>query len=122
MLSRMLNKAGYEAEVVDPRGWTLVGIKSRQEMYLADMADYYDLIIGLHPDEALKDVVLSAKSRPVLVVPCCNFWDRDQKLGAKPLIEAIEGFYEAEGIGFETVELGFRGPKNTAILAHPEKL
>ena len=86
------------------------------------MADYYDLIIGLHPDDALREVVLSAKSRPILVVPCCNFWDKSQKLGTKPLIEAIEQFYKSEGIRYETVELGFKGPKNVAILAQPRSV
>ena len=56
MLARLLNKRGYEAEVIDPRGWTLVGVDSRKEAYRADMADYYDLIVGLHPDEALREV------------------------------------------------------------------
>ncbi len=43
MLARQLNKSGYEAEVIDPRGWTLVGVPNRKEEYTSDMADYYDL-------------------------------------------------------------------------------
>lgn len=80
MLARLLNKRGYVAEVIDPRGWTLVGVPSRQEEYLAGMADYYDLIVGLHPDQTLRDVVMSALHRSVFVVPWCNFWSSTEKL------------------------------------------
>ena len=50
------------------------------------MAGFYDLTIGLHPDKAIRDVVEFAKIRPVLVVPCCNFWDRTKKLGTKEMV------------------------------------
>jgi hypothetical protein len=36
---------------------------SRPEEYRADMAGYYDVVIGLHPDEALREVVSSAQVR-----------------------------------------------------------
>jgi hypothetical protein len=53
MLTRILRKRfGFEAEVVDPRGWTLKGVPARAVNYDASMADYYDLVVGLHPDEA----------------------------------------------------------------------
>ena len=72
MLARLLAKRhNLEAEVVDPRGWRLKGVSGREEEYTAAMADYYDLVIGLHPDQALREVVLSAervagRRRPVL--------------------------------------------------------
>lgn len=116
MLARLLNKRGYEAEVVDPRGWTLVGVADRQAEYTADMADYYDLVVGLHPDEALREVVASAATRPVVVVPCCNFWDRTTKLGKDELLHAIEADCQAKGISVERRELPFKGPKNVALI------
>ena len=80
MLARRLRKRhNIDCDVVDPRGWVLRGVSSRAEEYRADMAGYYDVIIGLHPDDALREVVNSARVRPVLVVPCCNFWLRDTK-------------------------------------------
>jgi hypothetical protein len=120
MLSRVLRKKyGLEAEVVDPRGWTLKGVPARAACYAATMADYYDLIIGLHPDEATREVVESAAVRDVLVVPCCNFWDRDAKLGQEELIAAIAGYHQARGGRYERVELAFRGPKNQALILLP---
>ena len=117
MLSRLLNKHGYKAEVIDPRGWTLTGITSRQEEYLSSMADYYDLIVGLHPDEALHQVIESAKVRPVLVVPCCNFWDRTRKLGRDELLAEIEDYFTENKIPFTKVSFGFKGPNNRGFIA-----
>jgi hypothetical protein len=72
MLTRILRKRyGFEAEVIDPRGWTLTGVPARAELYTPAMADYYHLVVGLHPDQALRDVVESAGKVAVLVVPCC---------------------------------------------------
>jgi hypothetical protein len=118
MLSRILKKKHQiESEVIDPRGWALRGVVSRCEEFSADMADYYDLIIGLHPDQALRQVVLSARSRPVLVIPCCNFWSEDERLGRDALLAAIEVFHrEAHGGHCEKIVLGFRGPYNRGLL------
>ena len=87
MLSRILNKKyNYYTEVIDPRHYQIVGVKNRECEYKSDMAGFYDLTIGLHPDKAIRDVVEFAKIRPVLVVLCCNFWDRTKKLGTKEMV------------------------------------
>ena len=123
MLTRILRKRfGFEAEVIDPRGWTLNGVPSRTENYDASMADYYDLVVGLHPDEALRSVVESAAESPVLVVPCCNFWSRDAKLGRDELMDAIVDFHRTRQGGVERVVLGFKGPKNHALILLPPDL
>jgi len=82
------------------------------------MADYYDVIIGLHPDDALREVVNSARVRSVVVVPCCNFWLRDTKLGQDELLDAIEKYHAAHGVS-ERVVLDFRGPHNRALVLQP---
>ncbi|HMS92568.1 MAG TPA: hypothetical protein PJ993_03480 [Candidatus Saccharibacteria bacterium] len=116
LLSRLLNKRGYEAEVIDSRGWTMVGVAGRKVEYAADMADYYDLIVGLHPDEALRPVVESAKTRPIIVVPCCNFWDKSKKLGRDALLDEIENYFKNNDIKFERVTFDFKGPQNLGLL------
>lgn len=119
LLARVLaKKYNYRSEVIDPRGWVLKGVHSRCAEFTPDMAAYYDLVVGLHPDEALRPVVESALVRPVVVVPCCNFWS-PERLGAKALIEAIESFYRLHGVRCERIELGFLPPKNIALVAHP---
>ncbi|MBR3505089.1 MAG: hypothetical protein IKO07_12735 [Clostridia bacterium] len=117
MLARILNKKyNYDAEVIDPRQYQVVGVKNRACEYRSDMAGFYDLIIGLHPDEAVREVVESARIRPVLVVPCCNFWDRNKKLGAKEMIAEISKWLDENEIRHEIVTFDFKGPKNIGIL------
>jgi hypothetical protein len=54
----------------------------------------------------------------VILVPCCNFWS-EQKLGRDELVAAVEEFYCREGVLFERVTFGFRGPKNVGIVSRP---
>lgn len=116
LLSRILTKKyNYECEVIDPRGFVLKGVANRPCEYTADMAGFYDLVVGLHPDEATRPVVESAKTTPILVVPCCNFWDTTRKLGAKALVEEIEKYLDEQHIPYSEVTFPFKGPKNVGI-------
>ena len=116
MLSRVLaKKYGYEPEVIDPRGWALRGVQNRAEQYEATMASYYDLVVGLHPDEAIRPVVESALQCPTIVIPCCNFWDRSTRLGRDALIDALAEYYESQKINYEKIVFKFAGPKNIGI-------
>ena len=119
LLCRILRKKhNYDCEVVDPRGWTLKGIPNREEEFNASMADYYDLIVGLHPDEATRAVAAAAQERPAILIPCCNFWS-EEKLGRDELVEAIEGHYQECGVSYERVVFPFKGPKNVGIISKP---
>ena len=119
MLCRILRKKyNYDCEVIDPRGWTLKGVPGRAVALAPSEADYYDLIVGLHPDEATHSVVHAALVRPAILIPCCNFWS-DEKLGRDELIEAIEGYYTKHGVRFERVTFPFRGPKNIGLVSEP---
>jgi hypothetical protein len=120
MLTRILRKRyGFEAEVIDPRGWALKGVPTRAEAYTPAMADYYDLVVGLHPDQALRSVVESAAKVAVLVMPCCNFWTRDSRLGRHELIEQISAFHHSHGGMSEQVTLAFNGPANHGLILRP---
>lgn len=122
MLCRILKKKyNFEPEVIDPRGYTLVGVANRKEEYSADIADYYDLIVGLHPDEALKEIVLSTLIRPVILIPCCNFWTKEKKLGRDALLEEIEKFYVSHNIKYQRVIFDFEEPKNIGLVSQPLK-
>ena len=119
MLTRILNKKyNYDCEVIDTRHYQVVGVKNRECEYKSEMASFYDLIIGLHPDEAIRDVVESAKVRPVLVLPCCNFWDRTKKLGTKEMVEEICKWLKENNIKYEVITFNFKGPKNIGILTY----
>jgi len=120
MLARVLTKRhGYAAEVIDPRGWALRGVAARTATFGSSDATYYDLVVGLHPDEATRAVAEAASVRPVVLVPCCNFWDRSRRLGRNALIDAIAHDYRTRHVDCEVVELGFRGPMNRALVSTP---
>ena len=120
MLTRILNKKyNYQAEVVDPRGWTLVGVPSRKEEFNSQIAAFYDLIIGLHPDEATRSVVEAALIRPAIIIPCCNFWDRSKKLGREAMLAELSKFYDEHNIKYERVEFAFKSTKNIGLVSEP---
>jgi hypothetical protein len=119
MLARILAKQyRYEAEVIDPRVWVLRGVKHQASAFDPAFATYYDLIIGLHPDGALREVAQAALLRPAIVVPCCNFWS-EAKLGQAELIDQIEQYYALHGVQYERVEFPFKGPKNIGLVSAP---
>ena len=119
MLCRVLRKKyNCECEVVDPRGWTLKGVPGRAAELDRSLAAYYDLIVGLHPDEATRAVAQAALVRPAILIPCCNFWS-EEKLGRDELVEAIAHYYREHGVSFERVEFSFKGPKNVGLVSEP---
>lgn len=119
MLCRILRKKySYDCEVVDPRGGTLKGVPHRAVELDPSLAEYYDLVVGLHPDEATRPVAQAALVRPAVLIPCCNFWS-DEKLSQDELIGAIELYYRRHGVTFERIEFDFRGPKNIGIVSDP---
>lgn len=119
MLTRILSKKGnFDCELIDPRPTVLKGIRHRQETFSADMAEYYDLLIGLHPDHALRELAKSAIIKPVILIPCCNFWDEETR-GTEELLSVIEEYYRQNSVIFERVALCFKGPKNIAIVSRP---
>jgi hypothetical protein len=120
MLSKILKKKyNYESEVIDPRKYQLVGVSNRQEEYKSEMASYYDLIIGLHPDEATKSVVESALTTKTLIIPCCNFWNQTKKLGRDALLSEIAKYYDENKIKYEKAIFEFKGPKNIGFITTP---
>jgi hypothetical protein len=120
MLARLLRKRlNLEAEVIDPRGHRMKNVPGHEAPFFAETASYYDLVVGLHPDQATQAIVKSALVTRTLIVPCCNFWDRSQRLGTPALLDAIEAFYRRHGVSYERVELAFAKPKNIAFVTHP---
>ena len=119
MLTRILNKKyNYSAEVVDPRSWTLKGVPNRQAKFNSKLADYYDLIIGLHPDAATRSVVESALVKPVLIVPCCNFWDKTRKLGREAMLAEFIKYFDEYNVKWERVEFDFSSSKNVGLITY----
>ena len=120
VLSRLLTKKyNYEAEVVDPRHYALVGVKHREALYTPDMAAYYDLIVGLHPDAATRPVAGSDLIRPTGIVPCCNYWDKTRKLNSIAIADEIGKFYGENGVSYQRFQLDFSYPNICLVSAPP---
>lgn len=121
MLCRVLFKKGnYTCEVIDPRGWVLKGVEHQEKEFGPEMASYYDLIVGLHPDEAVRAVARAALLKPTILIPCCNFWS-EEKLGQKELLQKIEDYYRLHAVSFERVVFPFKGPKNIGLVSEPPR-
>ena len=57
ILTRLLTKKkNFACELIDPRRTVLKGIDHRPDQFDPEMADYYDLLVGLHPDGALRQL------------------------------------------------------------------
>jgi hypothetical protein len=120
MLCRLLRKKGFDCEVIDTREHVLKGIRQQQSEFGPEQASYYDLIVGLHPDQALRPVVLSSLHRPTIVVPCCNFWST-QRMGLKQMLSEIEEWYRAHGVSYREVRFDFAGPYNRGFITSPPR-
>lgn len=120
MLTKILRKKyNFDVQVIDTREYVLTGVPHRKEEYKPQMADYYDLIVGLHPDQATRAVAESALIRPTILIPCCNFWDRKEKLEREALLGKIEEFYKKNKITSKRVVFDFEGPKNVGLVSEP---
>ena len=123
MLTRILRKKyNYEAEVVDPRGITLVGVPGIKTLFDKDLAYNYDLIIGLHPDDATRAVAEGATIKPAILIPCCNFWDQTRTLGRDALLDEISKFYDENNVKYRKVTFDFNSSKNIGLVSEPNPL
>ena len=121
MLARILAKRyGYTVEVVDPRPFVLRGVAHRAVAFDPAEAPYYDLLVALHPDQATRAVAVAARSRPAVLIPCCNFW-APERLGQEALLRAIEADFDRHGVTHERVRLDFAGPKHVGLVSRPPR-
>lgn len=81
-LAALLNKAGYNATIIDP---AYKGSQKRLKglFYRDTDVQEYDLLVGLHPDEATAEIIHAAKnsSKHALIVPCCKLGPDATKAG-----------------------------------------
>jgi hypothetical protein len=119
LLTRILRKRyQLHSEVIDPRGWVLKGVPARQIRFEPEQALYYDLVVGLHPDQALRSVVEAAVYRPTFVVPCCNYWS-SSRIGLKEMLDQMEAWYHAHDIAAERRILDLETPYRIAFVTRP---
>lgn len=111
-LTKILNSMGFNSIVIDPRK-IKNNVPHIRSCYKNNMDDDFDLIIGLHPDEATETICHSSK--PFIIVPCCDHWQGIEKHGASNLYITIERFFHKHKIKYQIIYLPITG-KNIAYI------
>jgi hypothetical protein len=120
MLTKILStQYHYAVHVIDPQRNAIDGVESIHADFQPHMAEKYDLVVGLHPDEATKAIVEAALIRPTLLIPCCNYWDETKILEGVDLVEEIERYYQDHSIQCMRHTLPFAKVKNIALTTRP---
>lgn len=122
-LALALANAGKRVSVIDPRRTNLAKADRRriarsgrdlferhESPFDASRAADYDLIVGLHPDGATAEIARASLERPVVVVPCCNYWPG---VTGDPA-EALREFWIEQGISWNEERLPMTG-KNLVL-------
>jgi hypothetical protein len=76
LLSLELAKFGFDCTVIEtnprPQNHSIKNLKGK---FTPQMAANFDLVVGLHPDQATHAICESAKAgHKVVLVPCCFYW------------------------------------------------
>lgn len=75
-LQDALRRRGFKSvTTIDPRRRTVDNRNARgiRALFTPEVAEPFDLLVGLHPNEATDVIIVSAARRqiPFMVVPCC---------------------------------------------------
>ena len=100
-LSLLLVERGYDCSVIDPRKTALSKRERRHSrrqrlaferiraQFQPEMAEGFDLVVGLHPDGATEAICHAALVCPVVLVPCCKYWQGMESHGSPSLVETV---------------------------------
>lgn len=80
-----------------------IAVRRRRKVYHRDMAMHADLVVGYRPDSAAEEMCDGVVHAPVLIVPCCNYWDADQRIEDLVVDRLLE-----HGAGVCTMDFGRR--------------
>ena len=112
-MSTALRKYGFDCTVIDTRK----GAGRCAKFTLAMVTDY-DLLVGLHPDGATETLAQAALSgKPVVIVPCCQFWQGIDSHGATGMVDTIRRYWRKHKIDFWETQLKMNG-KNVVLVAN----
>jgi len=131
-LSFILTQKGYDCTVIDPRKTNLskkerqisqrkgIQFKRIRSKFHSEMADDYDLVIGLHPDQATEEICRAAQFKPTIIVPCCKYWDGIESHGSASLPDTIRKFFRRNKIEWWETLLKMNG-KNLVFVTQPKE-
>lgn len=131
-LSFILAQEGYKCTIIDPRNTDLsknerrmrsrkgIRFKRIRKEFTPEMAGNFDLIIGLHPDEATEAICQAAKTKPVVLIPCCRYWRGIESHGSPSMAKTIRRFFRNNKIEWWETLLKMNG-KNLVFVTRGEK-
>lgn len=109
-LNERLTKNGNIVTTIDPVFDVNSSVYGIKDFYHERMASGYDLIVGLHPDEATESIVYSAKFKPIVIVPCCKHWEgREMKARRHSIESTIRKYFEFLDIPYSEEKLDISG-------------
>lgn len=119
-LSKELVKYGFECTVIDPRHNQMPGLKAMHRKFDHSLARKFDLVVGLHPDEATEELcVVAASGVRTVIVPCCNMWRGIENHGSGSLANTIRLYLGKHNVDWWETILPMNG-KNLAFVANRE--
>ena len=72
-LNKELTKKGYRVTTFDKRNNNTTGVTFKKQFFNEKSPGKYDLLVGMHPDQATDVIITEAAKRnvPFAIVPCC---------------------------------------------------
>lgn len=120
-LSKELAQYGFECTVIDPRHDQMPSLKAMHRKFDRRLAKKFDLIIGLHPDEATEELCVTAASGArVVIIPCCNMWRGIENHGSGSLANTIRKYFQQHNVDWWETLLPITG-KNLVFVANRER-
>jgi hypothetical protein len=117
-LSKCLTQAGFDCTVIDPcHPHPQKNVRRIKGCFVENMAVDYDLLIGLHPDEATEPICKAAKlyRKPAVIVPCCNHFSGEWKMRSGDTPTVVKMYLESIHVQFRYAYLKMKG-MNVAFL------
>jgi len=110
-LNDILSVREYEVVTFDPNlRMKYPNRKGQAVRFYADIALAFDLVVGMHPDQATEEIVYATKHCPIIVVPCCNFWIGREMPPSRSIRGTIERYLHFKEIPFVKERLEITGP------------
>ena len=130
-LSFALTQHGYSCTVIDPRKTNLskkerqiarcknIEFRRLQKEFEPEMAYEYDLIVGLHPDQATEAICEAALIKSCIIVPCCQYWSGIENHGSPNLAETIRRKFRRNGVKWWETFLKMNGKNLVFVTLGP---
>jgi len=104
-LAQELRKNGYEVKSIDPKSKDIRDLFTLELLRELEESERFDLIVGLHPDGATKDICKAASTHDIVIVPCCNMWTTKEQ----DIYSLIENYLRSNKIPYSTTILPMKG-------------